>query len=108
MKKNRTFLIVLITNLITIVTVISLTIVKNEFFSSNKPEIKDSFYMLVEYGYFIGQKAVLVNKEYSIAYSGEDSSWIWLKSPWKDGIKPVYNPKYELKNNLFSKIKIGD
>lgn len=43
-----------------------------------------------EYGYFEGQKDA-INKDIRIKLNS-DSIYVWIKSPWDDNRKPIFNP----------------
>ena len=53
----------------------------------------DDLYVLMEQGYFHGQKDAL-NGDVRTKRN-QDSCWIWTKSPWSTGREPKFNPSFE-------------
>ena len=53
---------------------------------------KEKLYEAAEAAYFEGQKDAL-NGEIKIK-KNQDSCWIWTKSPWESGRRPIYDPSY--------------
>lgn len=52
----------------------------------------DKLYELVEQAYFEGQRDVLEN-DIRIKLD-QDSCWIWKKSPWDTGKRPIFDPSF--------------
>lgn len=52
-------------------------------------ELQKAYYEYVEKAYFEGQKDALEN---DIRITKKDSCWVWIKSPWDNKQKPIYNP----------------
>lgn len=64
--------------------------------SSKQEDKKDNFQNLeielrsiIEQAYFEGQRNALNN---DIRIKREGGKWIWTKSPWDDGLEPVFDP----------------
>lgn len=64
--------------------------------SSKQEDKKDNFQNLeielrsiIEQAYFEGQRDALNN---DIRIKREGGKWIWTKSPWDDGLEPVFDP----------------
>jgi hypothetical protein len=58
-------------------------------------EISKSIYSIAEEGYYEGQKDALEGDIRILLVQDttcNTTKWIWLKSPWNNGRKPVFNP----------------
>lgn len=58
----------------------------------DKKELTQKVQEACERAYFEGQRDAL-DGDIRIKM-GKDSSYIWIKSPWNNGDKPIYNPTY--------------
>ena len=66
---------------------------------NNKTEIESELsvqlYEFAEKAYFEGQRDALTG---DIRVKNTAEGWIWTKSPWDNGQKPVYNPSVDFKD----------
>lgn len=68
------------------------------FKDKKKERIEEALQLGLEAAYFEGQKDAL---EDDIRIKLEnDSTYIWTKSPWDDGKKPIFDPKIDLEKNI--------
>lgn len=85
---NKTFLI-LATFVSILVIFLTLCIIFIHTVSINKKSLEKDLYIIAEESYFEGQKDALEN---DIRIKKQDSTWIWIKSPWDSGRIPIFNP----------------
>jgi len=63
---------------------------------TDKKQFEDLLNLSLEEAYFEGQKDVI---EGDIRIKKDNSGdWIWTKSPWDNGRKPIFVPKFQKTN----------
>ncbi len=62
---------------------------KQEDKEDNFQNLEVELRSIIEQSYFEGQKDALEN---DIRIKKEGGKWIWIKSPWDDGLEPVFDP----------------
>ncbi len=62
---------------------------KQEDEEDNFQNLEVELRSIIEQSYFEGQKDALNN---DIRIKKEEGKWIWIKSPWDDGLEPVFDP----------------
>jgi len=55
----------------------------------NFQNVEKELRSVVEQAYFEGQRDAINN---DIRIKKEGGKWVWVKSPWDDGLKPVFDP----------------
>lgn len=96
--KNRTILNVTLVILGIINSIIFVIYVHDDSIDEahkRTKSITNSILELTEQAYFEGQKDA-INGDIRIILVkdtlNDSVKWVWLKSPWKSGNKPIYNP----------------
>jgi len=72
--------------------VLMLLLVSCNYVTVDKNKLKEKATEMAERAYFEGQRDA-IDGDIRIRLN-KDSAYEWIKSPWDNGDKPIYNPTY--------------